>query len=200
MKWALAQWEKQLFSEPVREGKCAVWSNSKGLPLDFLPHDVEWRPGAGSVPNGQGCSALAPSQTSPGATSHLQKLPCPGMTLHRMETAAFCRLLEGQKGGNFTLHSLHLCSYLPFQGHLSSVAGLPLDCTIFPLRKAPNHFKRQENEDATRLKKGVLDINHLSATGIQRIQAGKKWNLGALRLWAARQQQCLLHRGHKNHR
>lgn len=95
------------------------------------------------MPDGEGCNALAPSQTSPGATSHLQNLPCPGMTLHTMETAAFCRLLEGQKGGNFTLHSLHLCSYLPFQGHLSSVAGLPLDCTIFPPRKALNHFKRQ---------------------------------------------------------
>lgn len=132
MKCALAQREKYLFLEPVREGKCAVWSSSKGLPLDFLPPHVEWRPGAGSMPDGQGCNALAASQTSPGATSHLLRLPCPGMTLHTMETAAFCRLLEGQKGGNFTLHSLHLCSYLPSRGHLSSVAGLPLDCTIFP--------------------------------------------------------------------
>lgn len=70
-------------------------------------------------------------------------LPCPGVTLHTTETAAFCRLLEGQKGGNFTLHSLHLCSYLTFQGHLSSVAGLPLDCTTFPPWKALNHFRRQ---------------------------------------------------------
>lgn len=118
------------------------------------------------------CNALASSQASPGATSHLQKLPCPEMPLHMMETAAFCKMLEGQKGGNFTLHSLHLlCSYLPFQGHLSSVTGLPLVCTILLPEKAANHFKRQENGDATRLQKGVLDINHLPATGIQRIEA-----------------------------
>lgn len=78
------------------------------------------------MPDGQGCNPLAPSQTSPGATSHLQKLPCPGMAFHAMETAAFCRLLGGQKGGNFTLRSLHLCSYLPFQGHPSSAAGSAL--------------------------------------------------------------------------
>lgn len=127
------------------------------------------------------CNALASSQASPGATSHLQKLPCPEMPLHTMETAAFCKMLEGQKGGNFTLHSLHLlCSYLPFQGHLSSVTGLPLVCTILLPEKAPNHFKRQENWDATRLQKGVLDINHLPATGIQRIEAVgvKNWEFG----------------------
>ncbi|RLW13290.1 hypothetical protein DV515_00000518 [Chloebia gouldiae] len=62
------------------------------------------------------------------------------------------------------------------QGHLSSVVGLPLVCTIFPPQKAPNHFERQENENATRLQKGVLENNHLPATGIQRIEAVGHWH------------------------
>lgn len=117
---------KQLLSEPKREGRCEVWSNSKGSPSDSLPHGAEQRTGAGSMPSGQGRNHLAPSQTLPGATSHLQKLPCLGMAPHAMGTAAFYRLLGGQKGENVTLHSLHLCSYLRSQGHLSSAAGSAL--------------------------------------------------------------------------
>lgn len=117
---------KQLLSEPVRKGRCEVWSNSKGSPSDLLPRGAEQRPGVGSMPDGQGWNHLAPSQTSPGATSCLQKLPCPGMAPHAMETVDFCRLLGGQKGENVTLHSLHLCSYLPSLGHLSSAAGSAL--------------------------------------------------------------------------
>lgn len=52
------------------------------------------------MPDGQGCNALAPSQTSPGATSHLQKLPCPGMTSHD-GNSCFLQAAGGTEGWKF---------------------------------------------------------------------------------------------------
>lgn len=57
---------------------------------------------------------------------------------------------------------------------------LSLDCTILPPLKAPNPFRRQENQDARRLQKEAPSINQLPVIGIQRTGAvDKKWeNLG----------------------
>lgn len=162
------------------------------------------------MPNGQGCNPLAPSHTSPEATSHLRKLPSPGMALHTMETAAFygsshnansccfLRLLlrDRRMGISHSVHSICVPTF-PSTDTRPLQQALPLGCTIFPTLKVPNPYKRLGRKKAAKRSTPTLTTSLL--TGIQRKAVGKnRENLshqtGSLET-AGNQAAMLLHRG-----
>lgn len=122
-----------------------MWSNSKGLRSGFLLHRVEWRPGADSVYDGQGCNALAPSQTLPGVTSYIWKLPCPGrlFTQWKQLLSAGC-WADRRAEISHSVPSICVPTF-PSRDIHPLQQGLPLDCSILPPLKVPNPFRRQEN-------------------------------------------------------
>lgn len=121
-------------------GRGALWSSRKGFPSGSPPHGVEGRLGAGSVPDGQGCSPLAPSQPLPGSTFG----KCPASTQWKQLPSLGCgagRRVE-------ISHSVPSVCVLTFLVRLYEAAGFALE-QCHPATS--EGFRRQEKENTRKL-------------------------------------------------